>query len=721
MLRGREIIMKNRFLFFLLGALLCAVCAVGVSAQTEIVYNEQFSNPVVNGADPFVYYEDGVYYLYATNDGSYGYVVYTSDNLVDWKAQGYALRKGDVELDASISYAGLWAPEVFKDGDTYYMVYTAQEHLGIATSDSPLGPFKDKSGRLFEEKAIDGHFFRDDDGRIYLYFVSCGAWSLNGGSVSTGNNIWGGEFDLETCTFVSGPKLLLQWDSGDWNVNEGPEMLKHNGTYYLTYSAQGYGSVTYSVRYATSDNPLGVFTKVTDATVLVTDDPNRSDPNNNLYGTAHHCFTQLADGTLMIVYHAHRSGTPSELLTDNTAKYVEERRICIDRAWFDDNGVLRAGDVNNVGHPTITAAVAPTGESAKRSVMVDDNFAALATLPTVYVSMYDGYDTNSGSKTSPFRTLDKAYAELPSGGTIVLLQKYDMQSSAAVSSGHATDSAYFVSPKVDGPIMIRGEFSAVPVLFKFWSIQSDTYLDNIVLMPRTTGGISVIECGQNNVVIGEGVSCSARPNAEQFPVLVGGYWCNASESASSPYKYYSPSVRPSSLLTTDKAYSLTVLGGTWSIATAGSVRSSIQLANTAPNATMTLGEGVFVRPAKMTGVSVKLSAAGAVLTYPEIKYALKYRVCDGDGNLVGYSDTTTFVDTSYVLGEPKSYTVAPYVNGACIGDASSAVTVTSYGDMNGDGEITLADALMLLQDILDGKVTDAGLANVVLQLKACIK
>ena len=710
--------MKKRYLFLLIAALLCAACVVGASAETVITYNDTFTNPVVNGADPFVLYDNGTYYLYATNDGSWGYIAYTSDNLVDWKAQGYVLRKDDVQLDASNSYAGLWAPEVFKDGDTYYMVYTAQEHLGIATSDSPLGPFKDKSGRLFENKAIDGHLFRDDDGKVYLYFVSCGAWTLNGDSVTTGNNIWGGEFDLDTCTFVSGPQLLIQYGSGEWNVNEGPEMLKHNGTYYLTYSVMGYSSPSYRVHYATSSSPLGTFTKSENNPVLITADPNRNDPNNNLYGTAHHCFTQLADGTLMIVYHAHRSGTPSDLLTDAAATYVEERRICIDKAWFDENGVLRAGDVNNVGHPTVTADVAPTGESAARSVTVDDNFAALATLPTVYVSMYDGYDTNDGSKTSPFRTLNAAYAALPNGGTIVLRQKYDMQSS--VDNGFATDTAYYVSPKVNGPIMIRGEFSAVPVQFKFWSISSDTYLDNIELRPRTTGGISVIECGQNNVVFGEGVSCAARPNSEQFPVLVGGYWQYTTASSSSPYKYYTTTARPDSMLTTDKAYSLTVLGGTWSIVTAGSVRNTVQIADTAPNATLTLGADAKIRPAKMGKVSASATSAGAVLTYPEIKYALKYRICDGEGNLVGYSDTTSFVDTTYTLGETKSYTVAGYVNGACIGDASAAVTVTSYGDMNGDGAITIADALILLTDILSGQTTDAGLLDVLYILKACV-
>lgn len=727
--------MKKRILAALLIAALCALCAVSAAATTY-TYETEFSNPVANGADPFVLYDEGTYYLYATNDGSYGYLGYTSTDLVNWHAEGYVMRAEDASLDASQSYAGLWAPEVIRDGDTYYMVYTAQEHIGIATADSPLGPFKDKSGRLFENKAIDGHFFRDDDGKIYLYFVSCGAWDYNGYTTTTGNNIWGGEFDLATCTFVQEPKLLLTWGTGEWNVNEGPEMLKHNGTYHLTYSKYGYGAVSYSVCDATSTSPLGTFTKQN--TVLITNDTTRSDPDNNLYGTAHHCFVQMpnsTDGSFAIVYHAHRSGKPSTLVAEqyeaagNTPTsenlYVEERRICIDAAWFDADGVLRAGDRNNVGHPTVTAATAPTGASATRTIELDSNFAALVDLPTVYVSMKGGLDTNAGTKTAPFRTLDKAYASIPNGGTIVLLESYNMESTTATNYGLATASAYYVSPAVNGPVMIRGAFSAVPIDFKFWSISSDTYFENLVLRPRLTGtlanGYAVIECGQNNVVIGENVSCASRPNANKFPVLVGGYW-QYGTATSAPYSYYNTTARPQSMLTTDKVYSLTVLGGTWERVYLGSMKGTSYLASSAPNATLTLGDGAKIRPAKIKDVKGTINGNGAFISFAEDASgaAEQYRITDGDDNLVGYTAGTSFTDTAYVAGTSKTYRVSGYVNGACIGDGSATVTVTSYGDMNGDDLITISDVLLLLKDILDGEKS-VSLVNVLLQLNQIAK
>ena len=716
--------MKKHLFAVLLAAVLCVLFAVSAAAVTY-TYDTAFTNPVANGADPFVLYDEGTYYLYATNDGSNGYIAYTSTDLVNWHAAGYVLRDEDVNLVTPGTYAGLWAPEVIRDGDTYYMVYTAQEHIGIATADSPLGPFKDKTGSLFEAKAIDGHFFRDDDGKMYLYFVSCEAWNYNGYTTSGGNNIWGGEFDLATCTFVEKPKLLIQWGAGEWNVNEGPEMIKHNGTYHLTYSMYGYGAPFYSVCDATSSSPLGTFEK--QGTVLITADPSRSDPDNNLYGTAHHCFVRMPDGRLMIVYHAHRSGKKSPLIQEqnpnakDTDLYVEVRRVCIDEAWFDADGKLRAGDRNNVGHPTVSASVAPTGASATRSIELDDNFAALVNLPTVYVSMKGGLDTNAGTKLSPFRTLDKAYASIPNGGTIVLLEMYDMASASAAEYGITTMDACYVSPKVNGPVMIRGAFSAVPVEFKFWSISSDTYLENLELRPRTIGaqanGYSVIECGQNNVVIGENVSCASRPNNAQFPVLVGGYWQFGKASVTPAYVHFNTTNRPDSMLTTDKAYSLTVKGGTWEHIYPGSMKATTYLENSAPNATLKQSSGANIRPAKVTGVAAELSMNGAVISYNADAEgnALKYRITDGEGNLVGYSETTEFVDTAYVVGTTKTYQVSGYVNGACIGGSSASVTVSSYGDMNGDGEITLADALLLIADIQNGD-KNVSLANVLWQL-----
>ncbi len=688
--------MKKLLLPLLLCVLMLLPLAMHAAAE------ETFVNPVVNGADPFVFKDtDGTYYLYVTSGGSYGYRVHTSKNLVEWEARGYCLRRSDVYTDDSIvsessgnKIYNFWAPEVIKEGDTYYMVYTAQEHIGIATSDSPLGPFTNKADSFLlpDFKNIDGHFFRDDDGKIYLYFVSCGAVEYNGYSTTKGNNIWGGEFDLATCTFVTDPVLLVEYDtsltyilSGYYfdgsPVAEGPEILKHNGKYYLTYSASGYKDPKYAVHYATSDSPLGSYTKYSKNPIFITDDRNQTDTKNpHLYGTAHHCFTTSPDGTeTIIVYHAHRTGDFANCGDDG----VEERRICIDLAWFDESGVLHAGR-NKDGVPSATAQALPSGGSLTRKTHFDGVFAEIPNLPTVYVSAKDGLDTNAGTKAAPFKTLDAAYAALPNGGTIVLTQTY-------------TVSAY-ETPVVNGPICITGEFT-VPFIFKFLSVNSDTYFDNIAFWPNTSTNISIIEGNYSNLVMGEGVSCIAQPTRVHFPYLIGGQWRYTGSSSDAGYanhKHVSDAA-----LKSDKAYTLTVYNGTWTLVTKDSLRDTTLLADYSPNASVILFDDALVRPAKPEAPIATASGRGAKIAVTPVEYATKYIVYK-NGVKLGYTTDNTFLDTTFVPGVATSYAVAPYAHGACIGDVSAAVTLTGYGDQDGDGDITVEDAISLLRQLLGG-------------------
>src|SRR5699024_8255776 len=116
---------------------------------------------------------DGVYYLYGTHTVNEGFVVYTSRNLKDWKGpagaeDGFALRKEDV-----YGKGDFWAPQIFEYHDTFYMAYTANEHIAIAKSDSPLGPFtqKVKKPLIKNIKNIDPYVFIGENGEKYLYHV----------------------------------------------------------------------------------------------------------------------------------------------------------------------------------------------------------------------------------------------------------------------------------------------------------------------------------------------------------------------------------------------------------------------------------------------------------------------------------------------------------------------------------------------------------------------
>ena len=95
--------------------------------------------------------------------------------------------------------------------------------------------------------------------------------------------------------------------------------MKHNGKYYLTYSANHTRSEDYAVGYAVSDSPYGPFRKYSGNPILHKTD--------EVKGTGHHSFVRsLDEKELICVYHCHHSKSE-----------FQPRMVCIDRACFEKN------------------------------------------------------------------------------------------------------------------------------------------------------------------------------------------------------------------------------------------------------------------------------------------------------------------------------------------------------------------------------------------------
>ncbi|MBR5538402.1 MAG: family 43 glycosylhydrolase [Clostridia bacterium] len=576
----------KKLLSLALITVLFSVLAIGVLAMEQ-----NFINPVALGADPFILKDDGTYYLYVTGD-NLGYRVYSSKNLVEWTAHGHCLVKDDVYLDPDSKYENLfWAPEVIKYEGKYYMAYTAQHRVGIAVADNPLGPFKSPEGSKYllpYYNNIDGNFFLDDDGKMYLYYVTQQATRVDDYVSKAGNNIWGCELDMNTLTIKSDTvKLLQQWDETTEAVsklNEGPFMIKHNGKYYLTFSADKYYMTSYSVNYAVSDSPLGEFKRDFNNPVLKCDDLDYADADNpHLYGPGHHSFVEAPNGKdMLIVYHAHRTGkswngtvgTGTEFRPNYDNPFCGPRNTCIDLAWFDASGVLRAGSKDNPGVPTAVAQPVLEGTELTRKTYFTGAFEKIPTLPTVYVAYTDGSDDNTGAKDSPLKTIEKALGLLKKGGTIVLTQGYT--------------SAVSLSLSTRGPLYITGLNNSVHLEFKYINISSAVYFDNLVFYPKSVNEVSAIVCNFNDVVMGEGVSCINRPRADRdYPLLIGGKWYYTGEQTD---PVYGNNFKPSEdKMTNTKAFTFAVLGGTWQVCTAGSVKGMDVVDGTAPGATVVIG------------------------------------------------------------------------------------------------------------------------------------
>lgn len=109
-------------------------------------------------------------------------------------------------------------------------------------------------------------------------------------------------------------------------VNEGTNVIYHEGRYYMTYSYFGYTDVNYSVGIAVADNPFGPFIKQYDYMPLI---GKGTEYNTYKGGTGHHCFVSSGND-YFILYHA--TDNP-DYNYDTSGNYIG-RHIAIDRAFW---------------------------------------------------------------------------------------------------------------------------------------------------------------------------------------------------------------------------------------------------------------------------------------------------------------------------------------------------------------------------------------------------
>ncbi|TRZ42936.1 glycoside hydrolase family 43 protein [Robertkochia solimangrovi] len=302
--------------------------AVLLTLNSNLVSGQGLENDQIYLADPTIFKDNDTYYLYGTKGDprikGEGFLVYTSKNLKDWSGpagatEGYALIKGD-----AFGTKGFWAPQIFKHNNRYYMAYTADEHIAIATSDSPLGPFRN-DGKDLEApvRQIDPFIFFDE-GKPYLYHVR----------LQDGNRIFVAEMTSDLTAIK--PETLKEciysekdWEDTqkvEWTVAEGPTVFKHSGTYYLLYSANDYRNPDYAVGYATSKSPTGPWKKAKDSPII-------SLKNTGENGSGHGDLIIGTDGQLYYVFHTHLS-----------SKEVHPRKSALTRLEFKGKKLFKKNE-----------------------------------------------------------------------------------------------------------------------------------------------------------------------------------------------------------------------------------------------------------------------------------------------------------------------------------------------------------------------------------------
>jgi beta-xylosidase len=287
-----------------------------------------FTNPVIdaNFADPFILEVDGTWYAYATGNLTYNMQVTSSSDLVTWASPREALPK--LPLWQPVSKGLTWAPEVVRTDAGYVMHYTSRDVqagkqcLSVAVADGPEGPFVDTSDeplvcQLELGGSIDSSPFRDEDDSLWL------VWKNDGNCCGMRTRFFLASLD-ETGTELTGPPIDLGLDNNQaWegNVIEAPQIVRHDDTYYLFYSANDYGSPAYAVGYATSDKLEGPYTDADENPILVS--------AGNAAGPGHQSLFTDGSGEPWMAYHA----WDAALVGDSAGG---RRGLWLDRVSFED-------------------------------------------------------------------------------------------------------------------------------------------------------------------------------------------------------------------------------------------------------------------------------------------------------------------------------------------------------------------------------------------------
>lgn len=281
------------------------ISACGAYANTET--NGSFTNPIYeNGADPWLEYFDGNYYLTTTT----------------WTSQ-LVMRKSPTLAglaDAEPVYVwsetdparccNFWAYEFHRlegpDGYRWYMMFTSGQqenldgqHLTVLESagDDPMGPYTMKGSPMPGRWNIDGNYMQLGD-KLYLLWSE---WS-NPGQEDEAQLNWISE--MENPWTVTGDRVVLTRPEYDWErsgraVTEAAQSLQKNGKTFVAYSASYCN---------TPDYKLGLIE-------LVGDDPLNPDHwekhpepvferGNGVFGPGHNGFFSSPDGTEdWIIYH----------------------------------------------------------------------------------------------------------------------------------------------------------------------------------------------------------------------------------------------------------------------------------------------------------------------------------------------------------------------------------------------------------------------------------
>lgn len=280
----------------------------------------------INGGDPYIIEdESGCYYTFTTGGGIDIFQIVSFDT-INVTRQKTIFWAGEHGTDGDI-----WAPEIHKFGDKWYIVATAKfKQDAVPRGVMPKGSADEEHGDYYrytfvlESKTedifgeyefkgilapdglnnIDGTYLKKD-GKLYYVtsaYLAVGHQCLFICEMENPYTLKTDENGKNNAVKISSPVYL--WETRGWKVNEGPAVLYHEDDIFIVYSASGYSSNKYC---------MGMLTLKGDNVMCRLNWKKSSkrvsyhQPFKDIYSAGHCSFIHRDNGDIFMVYHANKT------------------------------------------------------------------------------------------------------------------------------------------------------------------------------------------------------------------------------------------------------------------------------------------------------------------------------------------------------------------------------------------------------------------------------
>ncbi len=300
-----------------------------------------YRNPIeperISLRDPYILAHPNGYYLYGTTRSPWdtagdGFDAWFSRDLIHWAFSGQIYERPDHPTWNAYQF---WAPEVYERNGRYYLFYSAnsaEAHrgIGVAVSNSPLGPFLDLSQQPLTPMTmdcVDPHLYTDAGGTHWLFYVN--EWAQAGDC-----RVFVQPLSGDLMRLVDEPIALLTAADAPWSqpiaaddvtgrILEGPALIEHDHRFYLMLSAMGENG--YCVGYFTAETLTGPWI---DHGVVIRNDG------------GHNCvFLGPDQQTLYTAYHSPNGPAGEEKLCIDEIRFAEDGTLTVDESREEERNI----------------------------------------------------------------------------------------------------------------------------------------------------------------------------------------------------------------------------------------------------------------------------------------------------------------------------------------------------------------------------------------------